>query len=55
MNKAQSQTHDILTMSLNEHLQVLTTLVKTVGIIAIILRVNVIGVGILDGVVGKIG
>ena len=37
------------------HLQVWPTLVKTVGIIAIKWRVNVIGVGMLDGVVGKNG
>ena len=39
----------------NEHLQVWTTLVKTVGMIAMKYRVNVIGVGMLDGVVGKNG
>ena len=39
----------------NKHLQVCTTLVKTVGIIAIMWRVNVIGVVMLDGVVGKNG
>ena len=39
----------------NEHLQVWTTLVKTVGIIAMVRRVNVIGVGMMDGVVGKNG
>ena len=39
----------------NKHLQVCTTLVKTVGIIAIMWRVNVIGVETLDGVVGKNG
>ena len=37
----------------NEHLQVWTTLVKTVGIIAIM--VNVIGVAMLESVVGKDG
>ena len=31
----------------------LSTLVKTVGMIAMKYRVNVIGVGMLDGVVGK--
>ena len=33
----------------------LSTLVKTVGMIAMKYRVNVIGVGMLDGVVGKNG
>ena len=39
----------------NEHLQICTTLVKTVGIIAIKWMVNVIGVEMLDGVVEKNG
>ena len=33
----------------------LSTLVKTVGMVAMKYRVNVIGVGTLDGVVGKNG